>query len=116
MIVHVVLFQPRVDLDAAARDALLEGLAKAAKEIRSIRRLRVGRRIHHSLPGYEQAMMESYDYALIAEFEDREGLIAYLKHPAHQSIGGHFTASAQRSLAYDYEMLDVGEGATFGAT
>lgn len=52
-------------------------------------------------------MIESYDYALIAEFDDREGLIAYLKHAAHQEIGRHFTASAERSLAYDYEMEDV---------
>jgi hypothetical protein len=32
-----------------------------------------------------------------------------LKHPAHQAIGRHFTASAEHALAYDYEMTDVGE-------
>jgi hypothetical protein len=109
LIVHVVLFQPRVDLDAAAREELMQGLAVAAREIPSIRRFRVGLRIRHQLPGYERAMIQPYDYALIAEFDDREGLVAYLKHPAHQAIGRHFTASAEHALAYDYEMTDVGE-------
>lgn len=107
MIVHVVLFQPRADLEAATRDALLGDIAKAATTIPSIRRMRLGPRIRHGLPGYEQAMPQSYEYALIAEFDDREGLIAYLQHPAHHEIGRHFTASAERSLAYDYEITDV---------
>jgi hypothetical protein len=107
MVVHVVLFQPRVGLDASTRDALMDDLRAAAREIPSIRGFRVGRRIRHSLPGYEQAMIQSYDYALIAEFDDREGLVAYLQHPAHHAIGRHFTASAERALAYDYAMEDV---------
>lgn len=107
MIVHVVLFQPRADLDARSRDELMTGLATAAKEIPSIRRFRIGNRLWHALPGYEQAMIASYDYALIAEFDDKAGLIEYLKHPAHHAIGRHFTASAERSLAYDYEMRDA---------
>jgi hypothetical protein len=108
MIMHVVLFQPRPDLDTDARRQLLEALSMAANEIPSIRRFRVGPRIFHRLPGYEQAMIDSYDYGLIVEFDDRAGLLEYLKHPAHQTIGRHFTASAQRALAYDYEMTDVG--------
>lgn len=106
MIVHVVLFQPRTDLDAESRGTLLRDLSTAAKEIPSLKRLRVGQRVRHALPGYEQAMIQSYDYALIAEFDDRDGLVAYLTHPAHQAIGRHFTASAERALAYDYEMVE----------
>ena len=107
MIVHIVMFQPRGDLDATTRETLLEEIATAAKTIPSVRRMRVGPRARHGLPGYEQAMSTDYSYALIAEFDDREGLIAYLRHPAHHKIGHHFTASAERSLAYDYEMQDV---------
>lgn len=109
MIVHVVLFQPRADLDASTRDTLLRDVAVAAKEIPSVRRMRVGHRLHHKLPGYEQAMISSYDYAVIAEFDNREGLVAYLQHPAHHAIGRHFTASAERALAYDYEMTEAAE-------
>ena len=107
MIVHVVLFQPRTDLDVTTRETMLDEVATAAKTIPSVRRMRVGLRIRHALPGYEQAMVASYDYALIAEFDDRAGLIEYLKHPAHHAIGRHFTASAERALAYDYDMTDA---------
>jgi hypothetical protein len=114
VIAHVVLFRPRPDLADDARQDLLDGLAAAATAIPSIRRFHVGRRLLHGLPGYEQAMPAAFDYAAIVEFDDREGLLAYLTHPAHQRIGQHFTASAEASLAYDYEMVPTAGVAGLG--
>jgi hypothetical protein len=111
VIAHVVLFRPRADLTDVARRDLLEGLAAAAAEIPSVRRFHAGRRVLHGLPGYEQAMAEAFDYAAIVEFDDREGLVAYLIHPAHLRIGEHFTASAEAALAYDYEMVSASDAA-----
>jgi hypothetical protein len=107
MIVHVILFQPRLDLPSEARQAVLDGLSTAAVDIAAIRRLRVGRRVLHGRPGYEQAMAENFEYAVIVEFDDVQGLEAYLAHPAHSAIGGHFTQSSAAALAYDYEMIDL---------
>ena len=107
MIVHVILYEPRTDLAGDMRQQILEGLATAAIAIPSIRRLRVGKRVKHGRPGYEQAMHTDFEYAVIVEFDDVDGLAAYLAHPAHNAIGGHFTASASDSLAYDYEMVDL---------
>ena len=84
MIVHVVLFSPKPDLSAADRAKVLDALASASKEIPSIKRLRIGRR----------------------EFDDLAGLTAYLQHPAHAAAGHHFTASASKALAYDYEVAE----------
>jgi stress responsive alpha/beta barrel protein len=106
VIIHVVLFSPRSDLSDSDRAAVLDSLTKAAREIPSIRRLRIGRRIKHSLPGYEQAMRDDYEYAVVIEFDDVAGLKAYLQHPAHTAAGHHFTASAARALAYDYEVAE----------
>ena len=103
MIVHVVLFSPRSDLSLTDRAAVLDSLTKAAREIPSIRRLRVGKRTRHGLPGYEQAMRDDYEYAVFIEFDDVAGLKAYLQHPSHAAAGQHFTASAAKALAYDYE-------------
>jgi hypothetical protein len=114
VIAHVVLFRPRADLTEAARRDLLDGLTAAAADIPSLRRFHVGRRVLHGLPGYEQAMGQAFDYAAIAEFDDREGLLAYLTHPAHLKIGGHFTASAEASMAYDYEMVPASDAARLG--
>lgn len=107
MIVHVVLFSPRPDLPAADGAAVLESVAAAAKEIPSIKRLRIGRRVKHSLPGYEQMMRDDYEYSVMIEFDDIAGLKAYLQHPAHAAAGHHFTASASKALAYDYDTADL---------
>lgn len=107
MIVHVVLFEARENLTLDDRERLLEDLRRAAAAIPSVRRFRIGRRVKHGLPGYEQSMRDGYGFAALIEFADQAGLTAYLQHPSHQSIGAHFTISSQRALAYDYEMEDV---------
>lgn len=109
MIAHVILFSPKPELTTGARRELLDSLAAAAAGIPSIRNFRVGRRVMHGLPGYEQMMRDNYDFAAIIEFDDLAGLKSYLAHPSHESIGRHFTASAARSLAYDYTLVDAAD-------
>ena len=106
MIVHTVLFQPREHLPEETSTRLLDDLRHAAATIPSIRRFRIGRRTKHGLPGYEQAMHENYSFAAFIEFDDAAGLADYLRHPSHQAIGAHFTISAQRALAYDFEIIE----------
>jgi hypothetical protein len=109
MIAHVILFSQKTGLSEPARRDLLDALAAAAGGIPSIRRFRVGRRVRHGLPGYEQMMQDDYEFAAIVEFDDLDGLKAYLSHPTHRAIGQHFTASASKSLAYDYALASPGE-------
>ena len=49
-------------------------------------------------------MKVDYQYVAIFEFSDRAALEAYLRHPAHEAAGRHFTASAAHSLAYDFDL------------
>ena len=109
MIVHVVLFVPRPDLTPAERRQIGHDLLRAATTIPSIVRCRIGRRVRHGHPGYEQMMTDSYSHAAVLEFADRAGLVAYLQHPAHQTIGLHFATATRRSLAYDCEMTDAAD-------
>jgi hypothetical protein len=106
MIAHVVLFKPKHQLTAPERQAVIEDLKAAASGIPTVRKLRVGKRIRHGRPGYEQLMREDFEYVLIIEFDDVEGLTAYLAHPAHAAIGSHFMQASAAALAYDYEMED----------
>ncbi|HEX6944595.1 MAG TPA: Dabb family protein, partial [Casimicrobiaceae bacterium] len=74
MIAHVILFSPKADLPASTREDVLAGLAAAAVSIPSIRRFRIGTRVTHGRPGYEQMMREPFDFAAIIEFDDVAGL------------------------------------------
>ena len=106
MIAHVVLFTPRVDLTARERGDLVRALSEALESIPSLRRSRVGRRVTHGRP-YEQLMREHYEYAAVLEFDDLEGLQAYLEHPAHQKLGELFVSAFSAALIYDFELRDA---------
>lgn len=109
MIAHVVLFSPKPDLGEADRRALIEALVAAAGDIPTITRFRVGKRVLHGMPGYEQVMRDGYEFAAIVEFENVDGLKTYLAHPSHAVIGQHFTTSASKALAYDYAIVDAAD-------
>jgi hypothetical protein len=107
MIAHVVLFKPRADVSADAGRQLADAFEAAIRQIPSIRRALVGRRITHGR-GYEALMTVDYQYAAILEFDDVAGLKAYLEHPAHEQLGSQFFDVFEQALMYDF---DLAEGA-----
>jgi hypothetical protein len=109
MITHIVLFRPRTTLTNDERRTILNGVAATVKGCPTVRRCRVGQRVRHGLPGYEQAMGEDYEFALILEFDDVEGLRGYLTHPDHLKVGEFFTSAAAAALAYDYDLRDLND-------
>src|SRR5262249_13799617 len=68
-------------------------------------RFRLGRRVTHGLPGYEQMMAQDFEFALIVEAEDVEALKRYLHAPAHDALAHLFYTAASAALAYDYEIV-----------
>lgn len=107
MITHTVLFQPGPSVGPETKIAILENLTRAIRQCPTVRACRIGRRVRHGRPGYEQQMREDYQYLLLLDFDNIDGLRAYLEHPAHKTIGGFFTSAAAASLAYDYEVVDL---------
>jgi hypothetical protein len=107
MIAHIVLLQPRPDLTAAQRDDALAALRNAAAGVPEIRSLRLGRRVTHGLPGYEQMMRQDFEYALIIEVDNIEALKRYLQAPAHAALGELFYRASSAALAYDYAIEDI---------
>lgn len=104
MIVHLVLLKPLDGLPSAGRQAVLNAIKAAVAASPSVRGARIGRRLRHGLPGYEQAMGEDYEYALLLEFDDVDGLKEYLTGPEHGMVGQYFTSAASAALAYDYDV------------
>jgi hypothetical protein len=112
MIAHIVLFRPRRDVTPAERTVAVAALRRAVREIPSIRRMRIGRRVTHGRP-YEQLMGVDYSMAAMFEFDDLEGLQAYLNHSVHDQLASNFFAVFEEALMYDFELAD-GEAAVQG--
>jgi len=109
MIAHVVLFRPHPHLAPAARESLAAAFATALREIPSIRRARVGRRVRVGR-AYEAAMRADYPYAAVIEFDDAGGLAAYLDHPAHEQLAARFFSAFEEALMYDFHLEDGAAG------
>ena len=101
MIAHIVLLQPKPELTATERADALETIRNSAASLPEVR-LRLGRRIKHGLPGYEQLMPQDFEFALIVEAEDVEALKRYLQAPAHVGLAHLFYSATSAALAYDY--------------
>jgi hypothetical protein len=106
VIAHVVLLAPRADLSGEERARAIETLSRAAADVPDIRRYRIGRRVTHGLPGYEQQMRQDFEVALLLEFDDVAALRRYLTAPAHATLGHLFSSATSAALAYDYEIVD----------
>ena len=107
MIAHLVLLQPRPELTLADRERALAALRHAAASVPAVRRARLGRRVTHGRPGYEQMMQQPFEFALIVEVDDLAGLATYLDAPAHAALGHLFVTAASAALAYDYDLEEL---------
>jgi len=102
VVVHLVLLKPRPDLSQTDRQALVRAFERAIRDIPTVRGVRVGERVRHGA-GYESEAPDSVDYGVILEFDDLEGLQAYLRHPAHEELGARFNQSLSSAMVYDFE-------------
>lgn len=105
MVAHVVLYQLRPDLSDAERTRVNAALVAAFSTIPTIRRYRVGRRLSIGT-GYEAAIPARFDFFGVLEFDDEDGLRAYLEHPAHAELGALFWSCGERTLVFDYALAE----------
>jgi len=103
VIAHIVLLQPKPDLTDTQRADALETIRTSAANIPDVRRFRLGRRVKHGLPGYEQLMPQDFQFALIVEVDDVDALKRYLQAPAHDALAHLFYTATAAALAYDYD-------------
>jgi stress responsive alpha/beta barrel protein len=109
VVTHVVLLRPRAGLRAEERAGLADALRAAIETIPSIRRARIGRRVTFGR-GYEQLMQTNYEFVALLDFDDLDGLRAYLDHPAHDVLATRFFQVLDDALMYDYDVDDGVEG------
>jgi Stress responsive A/B Barrel Domain len=109
LIAHVVLFRLRPEASIEDRRALIDAFATALNDIPVIRRARVGQRVRVGR-SYEALTRIDFPYAALLEFENVDGLRAYLDHPAHEAIAARFFGALADTLIYDFEVTGDAEG------
>ncbi|HEY1739788.1 MAG TPA: Dabb family protein [Acidimicrobiia bacterium] len=75
---HIVLLQWKEGTDAAAHDAVVEGLCALPEQIAELRNYVVG-----SDAGLNAA---NYDLAVVADFDDEAAYVVYRDHPVHRKV------------------------------
>jgi hypothetical protein len=95
MIRHVVLWRLKTDVDASFPPIRAALEAQRAK-VPGLLRVEVGRNIASS--------RRAVDMALICDFESREALAAYHRHPAHMETRAIVDPLADEHWIVDYEL------------
>ena len=113
MVSHIVLFRPKSDLPAEARERLVAAFTAALRDIPHLLHARVGTRVTHGRP-YEEMMGVNYEYAAVLEFADVDRLKAYLEHPVHDALGAAFFECLEDVLIYDYDMREGADALSRG--
>lgn len=94
MLVHIVCWKYRPEIDGSVRDehrGMLNALAGVIPEIVS---LEVGADMLH--------LDRSFDTGLVARFNDVEGLNAYTIHPEHQKVAAFGKEISERTVSVDF--------------
>ncbi len=95
MITHIILLKLN-DSNAEAVDNMKNKLLGMKGQIEYLKDLSVGVDFAHG--------GVSYDVAMIAQFDSKEDLNAYLTHPAHIEVGKYVEAVQAKVAAVDFEI------------
>ena len=93
---HVVMFTWKPEAAEEQKQALAEELGELPSRISGLRALHAG----------PDAGLRSgnFDFAVVADFDDRDGYLVYRDHPAHRSIVDRYvTPMATQRAAVQYE-------------
>ena len=115
VIAHLVLLTPRPELTAAERAAAIGVLARAAADVPEILRFKIGKRIRHGLPGYEQLPQAVVRGRPHARDAGRRRAEAILECARALALGHLFATATAEAAAYDYEIVDAAQAGSLWA-
>ncbi len=88
---HVVLWAFTESVPPAERDGIVAAGRGLRATVPSLRSLEVGENV-------SLARAHGYSHVLVATFDDRDGLAAYMSHPDHVPVGARLQAAAAAQL------------------
>ncbi len=107
MLRHMVLFTLKPEVETTERGVLFEQIEKLS-DIGSVQRLVIGSLLDPRDPAYRDHMSRDYEYALLIEFDDEEGLYAYQKEPYHVEVGREIRRHVSAITVMDFTTQDTG--------
>lgn len=94
MLIHIVVWKYKEDVDERVRSSHVESLKALSGIVPGMVRFEVGTDILH--------LDRSYDTGLASAFEDREALDAYTDHPEHQKVARMGKQISQHVASVDF--------------
>jgi hypothetical protein len=101
----MVLFNLRDDIGDSEREELFAGI-RDLRKIPSVRRIETGTLLDPGEPSYRDHMSRDFAYALLADFDDEDGLYAYQKDPAHVIVAREIRKRAPDIKIVDFVISD----------
>lgn len=106
MIGHLVLFNAKPGATDVQLRSFARAISDACRQIPSIARIQVGRRVEIDA-GYARSFGEkTYQYAAAFEFSDATALKQYLNHPLHHQLGRMFWEMCESTTVVEVELTD----------
>ncbi len=96
MIRHLVVSKLKPDIPPDEINAILAGLQALAQQVVEIRAYEYGLDAWHG--------ERSYDFGLVATFDDIEGLARYQEHPAHLAVARRLRAASEHLVTVDLKL------------
>ena len=107
MILHLVLFNPKSELEEAERRSFALEIQAAVREIPGIQRAIVGRSFNLN-PGYARSLGDkTYEFVALLEFADQSALLAYLSDPRHRVLGRRFWELCDSTVITEVDAVDA---------
>ena len=95
MLMHIVVWKYKGEIEQVIRSEHVTQLRKLADIIKEVESLSVGFDMLY-LP-------RSYDTGLVATFRDRAGLEAYAVHPEHEKVATFGRSISEHAVSVDFE-------------
>jgi hypothetical protein len=106
MIVHLVLFNPKPSVTSSQKRSFAKTMRACFEAVPEIRRVRVGKPTQVD-PGYQRLFgVMTYQFVAILEFDSADGLISYLNHPTHTTLGSMFWEICESTIVSEHELID----------
>ncbi len=101
MIRHMLMLNLKADTSDSDREDLF-GQIRKLSDIRSVRRLAIGEVLQPRDAGYRARMSSEFQYVLLMDFADEEGLEIYQKDPFHVEVGQEIRKYASGLTVTDF--------------